>query len=229
MHRLFLFFLLLNQISFAQPNYGGYDKLLQKHVSEEGKVNYKLLKTNKLQLDSVVKIFQATAPQTSWPKNEQLAYWLNAYNLFTLQLMTNNFPVSSITKLDNGKPWDVKRIEIGGKKYALNEIENDIIRPQFKDPRIHFALNCAAKSCPPLHNEAFTAANVQTLLEQRTRKFVRSSANTITTKNPKISKIFDWYAADFGNPIAFLNKYAKSKIASDAKIEYAEYDWRLND
>ena len=229
MNRLLLFLLLFAQTAFAQPDYNGYNLLLQKHVGSTGKVNYKLLKTNQLQLDSVVKTFQAAPPQKTWPQNEQLAYWLNAYNLFTLKLMTDNFPVSSITKLDNGKPWDIKRIEIGGKKYALNDIENEIIRPQFKDARIHFALNCAAKSCPPLHNEAFTAANVQSLLQNRTRKFVRSVANTITESNVKVSKIFDWYAADFGNLVAFLNKYAKSKIAADAKIEYLEYDWGLND
>lgn len=227
----YIFFLTLifaAQFSSAQPDYTDYDRLLRRHVSKQGAVNYALLKTNKASLDSVARAFQAAPPQTSWPQNQQLAYWLNAYNLFTLKLMVENYPTTSIMNLDGGKTWDVKRIDIGGKKYSLNDIENNVIRPQFKDARIHFALNCAAKSCPPLHNEAFTAKNVQKLLENRTRAFVRSSAMNLSEKEVKISKIFEWYATDFGDLVAFLNRYSNVKIAPDAKILYQEYDWKLN-
>jgi Protein of unknown function, DUF547 len=202
--------------------------LLQKYVSATGKVNYKELKTNKTQLNETAKAFQDNPPQESWSKDEKLAYWMNVYNVFTLKLIVDNYPISSITKLDNGKPWDVKRIEIDGKKYSLNDIENVVIRPKFKDARIHFAINCAAKSCPPLHNEAFTAENVQNLLTQRTRKFIRSSANKLTENSAEISKIFDWYATDFGDIVAFLNKYATVKIAKGAKVTFADYNWDLN-
>jgi hypothetical protein len=216
------------QIALAQPDYSGYDRLLRRHVSKSGAVNYNLLKTNKAGLDSVVRAFQAAPPQKSWSSNQQLAYWLNTYNVFTLKLIVDNYPTTSIMNLDGGKTWDVKRIDIGGKKYSLNDIENTIIRPQFKDARIHFALNCAAKSCPPLHNEAFTAKNVQDLLEKRTRAFVRSSAMSLSQKEVKISKIFEWYSTDFGDLVAFLNRYASVKINPDAKIQYQEYDWKLN-
>jgi hypothetical protein len=205
-----------------------FNDLLQKHVSATGKVNYKELKTNKTQLEEVIKTFQDSPPQESWSKNEKLAYWMNVYNVFTLKLIVDNYPISSIMKLDNGKPWDVKRIEIDGKKYSLNDIENVILRPKFKDARIHFGINCAAKSCPPLHNEAFTAENVQTLLTQRTRKFIRSSANNLSENSAEISKIFEWYAADFGDIVAFLNKYATVKISPSAKVTYSEYSWDLN-
>jgi Protein of unknown function, DUF547 len=202
--------------------------LLLKYVSSTGKVNYKELKTSKAEIEEVAKAFQDNPPQESWSKDEKLAYWLNVYNLFTLKLIVDNYPISSITKLDNGKPWDVKRIDIDGKKYSLNDIENVIIRPKFKDARIHFGINCAAKSCPPLHNEAFSAENVQTLLTQRTRKFIRSSSNKLTENSAEISKIFDWYSADFGDIVAFLNKYATVKVAKGAKISYADYNWDLN-
>ena len=207
---------------FAQPNYALYDSLLQKYVSSNGAVKYKALQAERAILDSVVAQFQAVAPQKEWSKNERLAYWINAYNLFTVQLIVNNYPVKKITNLDGGKTWDVKRIEIEGKKYSLNQIENEILRPQFKDARIHFAINCAAESCPPLHN-------VQSLLDKRTRKFIRSSANTLTESNIKISKIFDWYAADFGDIVTFLNKYASVKIKTDAKVEYKDYIWNINE
>ena len=227
-HLLFLVCFFTAQLAWAQPDYSVYEQLLRRHVSAQGAVNYALLKTNKSSLDSAVQILQAAPPQKSWSRNEQLAYWLNAYNLFTLKLIVDNYPTSSITNLDGGKTWDVKRIAIGGKKYSLNDIENNIIRPQFKDARSHFALNCAAKSCPPLHNEAFTAANVQDLLEKRTRAFIRSSAMRLSPNEVKISKIFEWYAADFGAIIPFLNRYAKVKIAPNASIQYLEYDWKLN-
>jgi Protein of unknown function, DUF547 len=214
---------------FAQPNYALYDSLLQKYVSSNGDVKYKALQAERAILDSVVAQFQAVAPQKEWSKNERLAYWINAYNLFTVQLIVNNYPVKKITNLDGGKTWDVKRIEIEGKKYSLNQIENEILRPQFKDARIHFAINCAAESCPPLHNRAFTAENVQSLLDKRTRKFIRSSANTLTESNIKISKIFDWYSSDFGDIVTFLNKYASVKIKTDAKVEYKEYIWNINE
>jgi hypothetical protein len=214
---------------FAQPNYALYDSLLQKYVSSNGEVKYKALQAERAILDSVVAQFQAVAPQKEWSKNERLAYWINAYNLFTVQLIVNNYPVKKITNLDGGKTWDVKRIEIDGKKYSLNQIENEILRPQFKDARIHFAINCAAESCPPLHNRAFTAENVQSLLDKRTRKFIRSSANTLTDSNIKISKIFDWYSSDFGDIVTFLNKYASVKIKNDAKVEYKDYIWNINE
>ena len=87
---------------------------------------------------------------------KKMAYWINVYNAFTIKMIVDNYPVSSITKLHGGKPWDVKWIELGEKKYSLNEIEHNILRPQFKDARIHFAVNCAAQSCPPILNKAWT-------------------------------------------------------------------------
>jgi hypothetical protein len=225
----YLVFLLvfITSTLIAQPNYKNYDAFLKKYVSASGNVNYKKIK--KSDLEAIAKEFQAATPQKNWAKNEQLAYWLNAYNLFTIKLIVDNYPVKKITDLEKGKPWDVKRIELGGHQYSLNQIENDIIRPTFKDARIHFAINCAAKSCPPLLNTAFTASNVQTLLEQRTKSFVTYKSNILAENSVKISKIFDWYKADFGNVLVFLSKYTTVKIAKDAKIEYVDYDWNLNE
>lgn len=214
---------------FAQPNYDTYNAFLQKNVSATGTVNYKNIKKNKADLDKIVAVFAAKTPDKTWAKNDALTYWLNAYNLFTIKLIADNYPVKKITDLDSGKPWDVKRIELAGQKYSLNQIENDIIRPTYKDARIHFAVNCAAKSCPPLLNKAFYSATVQSVLDQRTKSFVTGKTNVLSEKNAKISKIFDWYKVDFGDITAFLSKYSTVKVAKDAKVEFADYDWNLNE
>ena len=209
-------------------DHSAWNDLLKKNVSATGKVNYKGFKADLELLDAYMRSLNEGAPTEAASKEERLAYWINAYNAVTVRLIVSNYPLSSITKLDGGKPWDVKRYANGGKKLSLNDIENNILRPM-GDARIHFALNCAAKSCPPILNEAFTAENVNKLLEQRTRQFINSSRTVIEKDEIKVSKIFDWYGKDFGNVVDFVNKYAKTKAAKTAKVTFLEYDWNLND
>jgi len=206
-----------------------WDELLKKYVTASGKVNYQGFKSAESKLDTYLETLKSNPPQSSWSRNEKLAYWINVYNAFTVKLIVKNYPVQSITDLHGGKPWDVKWIDIGGKTYTLNNIEHDIIRPRFNEPRIHFAVNCAAKSCPPLLNAAYTADKLNNQLEQQTKKFINNSSfNTISASKVEISKIFDWYKEDFSNLIAFLNKYATTKINSSATVNYKEYNWALN-
>jgi hypothetical protein len=205
-----------------------WNDLLKKHVSATGKVNYKGFKTDLELLDSYMRSLNENAPSETASKEERLAYWINAYNAVTIRLIVVNYPLTSITKLDAGKPWDVKRYSNGGKKMSLNDIENNILRPM-GDARIHFALNCAAKSCPPILNEAFTAENVNKLLESRTKQFINSSRTVVEKDAIKLSKVFEWYAKDFGNVVDFVNKYAKVKASKTAKVTYQEYDWSLNE
>lgn len=212
------------------PSHDAWDVLLKKHVSATGKVNYKGLQKDKSKLDAYLKSLSDNAPQTSWSKPETMAYWINAYNAFTIKLILDNYPISSITKISNGKPWDDKWIHIGDKVYSLNNIENDILRPTFKDARIHFAVNCAAKSCPPILNQAWTAANLNANLDQQAKKFLANKDfNQISADKATVSKIFEWYAVDFGKLPDFLNKYAATKLNADAKITYNEYNWALNE
>jgi len=220
----------LHAATFAQPNHDAWNTLLQKYVTTSGKVNYKMLKADQTALNAYLNTLAAETPQTTWSRADKMAYWINAYNAFTVKLITDHYPLTKITNLDSGKPWDVKRIELGGKKYSLNQIENEIIRPQFKDPRIHFALNCAAKSCPPLYNRAFTAANLEKALTERTRRFLADpNANTLGVERVSVSKIFEWYAADFGKLPEFLSKYSNVAVQANAAVDYREYDWRLNE
>ena len=211
------------------PDHGTFNTLLSRHVNNSGNVNYAGLKQDKAQLEDYLNRLSENVPTGEWPRKEALAYWINAYNAYTLKLIVDNYPLKSITDLHGGKPWDVKWIELGGKTYSLNNIEHDIIRPRFREPRIHFAVNCAAASCPPLPNQAFTAANLNGLLESRTRAFVRNGAyNTITDGEVAVSKIFDWYGEDFGDLRNYLNKYATTTIPEGANITFREYDWALN-
>lgn len=212
------------------PGHLGLDSLLQHYVSSEGRVNYKGLQSAKAALDAYCQLLSHNPVQEDWPKADKMAYWINAYNAFTLQLIVAHYPAKSIMNFDGGKTWDVKRIRIGDKKYSLNNIENDILRPQFKDPRIHFAINCAARSCPPLWNHAFTAENLNGALDARAKAFINNAKfNTLTSTTATISQIFNWYGADFGNLPSFLNRYSNTKINAGARIGFSEYNWDLNE
>jgi hypothetical protein len=212
------------------PSHEAWDALLRKYVNAKGQVNYKGLKKELPKIQAYLSLLQNTPPQGDWSRADKMAYWINAYNAFTVKLILDNYPLTSIMKLDNGKTWDVKRIRIGNLSYSLNDIEHEQIRKQFNDPRIHFAVNCAAKSCPPLLNKAWTAANLEADLERQTRAFVNNpQANLISVNQASLSKIFEWYAADFGNLADFLNRYSPVKISGKTSIRYQEYDWSLNE
>jgi hypothetical protein len=207
-----------------------WDNLLKKHVSATGKVHYKGFKADKAELDAYLKALSDNPPADTWSRAEKMSYWINAYNAFTIDLIVDNYPVTSIMNLDGGKTWEVQRIALGGKKYSLNQIENDILRPQFQDARIHFAVNCAARSCPPLLNRAYTPENLTRTLEQRTRQFINDPKyNTLSAEKAQVSKIFEWYATDFGDLRTYLNKYAAVPLSADAAVVFGEYDWGLNE
>lgn len=206
-----------------------WDQLLKKNVSNSGIVNYAGFKAEKTKLEAYLKHLEQFAPESNWSRNKEMAYWFNLYNAWTVKVIIDKYPVASITDIDGGKTWNVKRVKSGSKTYSLDEVENKVIRPKFNDGRIHFAVNCAAKSCPPLLNKAWTESNVQSYLEKQTKDFINNTSyNEISAKKVKISKIFEWYAADFGDIITYLNKYSNTPINKDAKVEYLEYDWKLN-
>jgi len=180
--------------------------------------------------DGYLKSLADNPVQSSWSRGEKMAYWINAYNAFTIKLIVDNYPVKSIMDLEGGKPWDKKWIKLGDKTYSLNNIEHDILRPKYKDARIHFAVNCAAKSCPPVWNKAWTAANLNGQLERSAKAFINNSKyNSVGGSKAAISKIFEWYAVDFGNITDYLNKYANTKVAAGTMVTYQEYNWALNE
>jgi hypothetical protein len=208
-----------------------WDNLLKKNVSKKGEVNYKGFKNNSELLEKYLVQLSKKAPDKTFSQNEELAYWINAYNAFTIKLVLKYYPIASITNID--KPWDIPFIRIENKTYTLNEIEHQIIRKKHNEPRIHFALVCAASSCPILLNEAYTAEKINTQLQTQTILFINdSSKNTITKNKIILSELFNWYKEDFtkkGTLIEYINVYSKIKIDAKAKISFATYNWNLNE
>jgi hypothetical protein len=135
--------------------------------------------------------------------------------------------------MDLDKPWDQKFIHLGGKNLSLNEIEHEIVRPTFKDARVHFAFVCAAVSCPKLLNTAYLSQKLDQQMDAQTRYFLNTSGkNQLSPNLAKVSKLFDWYGKDFtsqGTLIEFLNRYAEQEISARAKVEFLKYDWTIND
>ncbi len=223
------------------PSHQTWDELLKAHVSSEGIVDYKGFIKDKSKLEKYLNTLSQNAPDRSkWSRNEQLAYWINAYNAFAIKLIVDNYPVKSIKDLGPtikiplvSDVWHYKFFKIGGQESSLDEIEHGIIRKEFNEPRIHFAINCASVSCPPLLNEAFVPSKLDAQLDKVAKGFINdSSRNKITPNAIEISSIFSWFKGDFtknGTLIDFLNKYSKVKIKQDAKISYKDYNWNLND
>ncbi len=217
-----------------------WDILLKKHVSEAGNVDYKgFLEDKALFEDYIQKLSKHHPNDKNWPKADQLAYWINAYNAFTLKLILDKYPVSSIKDLKSGIPfvntvWDIKFINIENSIYDLNNIEHGIIRKQFKDPRIHFAVNCASYSCPRLRAEAFTASRLEEQLEDQAKYFVNNIRKNIIGENEvNLSKLFLWYAGDFKQDgkdvVDFINQYSNINISKNANVKYLDYIWTLNE
>lgn len=207
-----------------------WDQFLKTHVSASGKVDYTAIAKNPTDLNSYTTAISQNPPSNAWSKSQTMAYWINAYNAFTIKKIIDNWPLKSIMDLDGGKTWDVKWIKIGSTTYSLNQIEHEILRPVYKDARIHFAVNCAARSCPPLLNRAWTADRLEQLLQQQTGAFINNpNYNKISSTAISLSKIFEWYAEDFGDLIPYLNAYLKNPIDKQVKISYMDYDWALND
>ncbi|WP_075340382.1 DUF547 domain-containing protein [Tenacibaculum agarivorans] len=212
-----------------------FNTLLNTHVDAKGNVNYKAFKQDEAKLDSYLTYLKDTKPSSSWSKNKQKAFWINAYNAYTIKLILQNYPTKSIMKIKKkGKTaWKIPFAVVGGKTYTLDHIEHKILRKKLFDPRIHVGVNCASGSCPKLHNKAFTAKNIDAELESLMKQFINDSKrNNLAKKDVvQISEIFNWFKADFtkkGSVIDYINKYANEKVDDNAKIRYLSYDWSLN-
>ncbi|WP_179004701.1 DUF547 domain-containing protein [Winogradskyella forsetii] len=207
-----------------------FNALLKKHVSENGHVDYKGFKSDAKSLQNYIALLKTYQPKDSWSKEDKLAYWINAYNALTIDLILRNYPTKSIKDIKN--PWDQRLWQFGDKWLNLNAIEHDILR-NMDEPRIHFAIVCASVSCPTLQNDAFIASNLEAQLTNATKEFLAdSSKNEISQNNLRLSKIFKWFKKDFeqnGSLIDFLNQYTTVAISESAEKSYKDYNWDLND
>ncbi len=218
-----------------------FDRVLKKYVDEKGMVNYKGLKKDPKDLNAYLDLLSKNPPAANWSKNDQLAYWINAYNAYTLRLILDYYPVKSIKDIGSkiqipfvNTPWAKSFIKIGKETMSLDNIEHGTIRKQFNDPRIHFALVCAAVSCPKLRNEAYVGSRLDAQLNEQGVDFLNDPAkNAISGSRASLSKILDWYGDDFeksGKTLeSWINRYSKTKLTTDTKISYLDYNWNLNE
>jgi hypothetical protein len=206
------------------------------HPSGINRVSYSGVSDNHLQsLHAYLESLQAVMV-SSLNRDEQMAYWINLYNAVTVKLILDHYPISSIRKISS--PWDRKLLEIEGEKVSLNDIEHRILRPIWKDNRIHYAVNCASLGCPNLQREAFSAKNLDRLLNRSARQYINHPRG-VRFEGSKLhtSSIFKWYRSDFGGSVEslveHLGEFAEADLARRLEGFRGDvsdsYDWSLNE
>jgi len=220
-----------------------WDHVLHQYV-RAGAVDYTGLRgAGRAELDAYLGELSSVTTTSSWSREEALAFWIDAYNAWTVKLIVDHPGVTSIKKITTvTSPWKLSFIPMratgGAETISLDDIEHGVIRPRFADPRIHVAVVCASISCPSLRAEAYVAGKVEAQLDDQARAFLADpTRNTVDAERKvlRISSIFDWYGKDFeatGGVSAFVQKYGTPALAQAAregwKVEYMDYDWGLN-
>jgi len=217
-----------------------WDTLLQRYV-KNGHVNYKGFARDAKLLDSYLEKLDKT-DVSAFSREEKLAFWINAYNAFTVKLILEHYPIKSIRKIS--RPWNRRIWKAAGNTLSLDDIEHKILRKELREPRIHFAIVCASTGCPNLQRFAFTGDRVNAQLNQAATEFFSSRKHFYIEKEDEritifISKIFSWFGEDFGDNkeqkvdfiLRFLGKADAEiiKKASTISIKYLRYDWNLNE
>jgi hypothetical protein len=232
--KIVLLLLSFNLYAFDH-NYKKLEKFLSKYtkkINAQTLVNYSDI--NKAELKSVLDEFRNLDKTEfkSFSKNEKLAFWINAYNIFTIDLIVKNYPIESIKDIGNffTNAWSIKFIKLLNKEMTLDEIEHGTIRKNFNEYRIHFAVNCASISCPSLVQKPFTSKELDQQLSLAEKNFLNNKDKNYLKKNTMyVSKIFDWYGEDF-EQFGELRDYFTSKLKFQVgDIEFVKYNWKLNE
>lgn len=215
-----------------------YEELLKRYV-KNGVVNYQGFKSEEPNLDEYLKVLEHTNIK-NLSRDEQFAFYVNAYNAWTIKLVLSAYPgLKSIKDLGNifKSPWEKKIVRVNGDVITLDDVEHKILRAEFKDPRVHFAVNCASKSCPPLISAPYRGSTLSQQLDESTRAFVNDpKSNYLKGNKLYVSKIFKWFPEDFNDDIiGFVVHYAEGDFKRELeakkdsiKITYLYYDWSLN-
>ncbi len=249
-HSLFIVFLTAALPCFSfDHSHNAFDQILGDVVIQKGwqtTVDYDLLHSNPDSLNNYLDQLEAVKKTDfdSWNKQEQMAFLINSYNAFTLKLILNNYPeIESIRDLGGlfSSPWKKKFFNLFGKKTNLDYIEHNMLRKEYNEPRIHFAINCASKSCPALQKKAYIGSQLNEQLENATVQFLRDPQHNRFNKEKnqlEISSLFDWFKTDFtksGSLINFISAYIsddpeiQNLLKHDSiKIKYLDYNWSLN-
>ncbi|MBD1576558.1 DUF547 domain-containing protein [Vibrio sp. S11_S32] len=231
-----------NQANTQSIDHSAWQGILDRNLSVQGDNHLfgygSISDQDKKSLQQYIQQLTQLDPR-QYNKKQQFAYWVNLYNALTVQVVLDNYPTKSITKIGglfSFGPWGQDIATINGKTITLNDIEHRILRPIWRDPRIHYAVNCASLGCPNLATQAFTAQNTEALLAQAEREFILSDKGMkITNGKLQLSSIYDWFVVDFGGQSAMLDYLAKFKpeikrIITKPNFSQPsyEYDWRLN-
>jgi len=241
-----------------------FDTFLARHVDAEGRVDYRAARRDRADLDRYVALLARVSPDShaDWfpSEEERLAYWINAYNASVLHLVLHEYPIASVRNVRPPAPlfflprvagfFVFQRVALGGEAINLYDLENDVIRRRFGEPRIHFALNCASLSCPRLPDRAFRAETLDAELDRETRRFLAETQNAAVDtarERLRLSSIFDWYESDFvdwmktarpaeesslrGYALLYLppSRAEALRACTACRVEFAHYDWGLND
>ncbi len=236
----------------TEPDYSAWTAVLKKYYDPAKGMDYAALKAGDAATIQKLRQDLGKVNVAALNKKQQQAYWMNLYNINVIGTIIENYPVKSIRDISTDflkfNVFKTPRVPFGSGKISLNDIENDKIREGFKDPRIHFAINCAAKSCPPLRTEAFVGDRVDAQLDDQARNFLNGplgarfskKGNTLEIRTTKIMSGGFWFGKDFenwgGGKAAFIRRYVpaeKQKMIDDAKgkidFDYDDYNWELND
>ena len=233
--------------------YRTYHEVLTR-VVKGARVDYRALIADRAALDRTVDqiALVSESDEARWTREQRLAFWINAYNVVTLRSIVDHYPIrgslftlyprNSIRQIAG--VWSDQRWHVAGRSLTLDQIEHEVLRPVFKDPRVHLAINCASKSCPPLRFEPYLGAAIDQQLDDAARRFLGSAQGaTLTGGRLAVSSIFKWYGDDFIASYAggagaeaairaFVIRYGSGATASAAKtatpLRFLPYDWSLN-
>ncbi|MBM3571809.1 MAG: DUF547 domain-containing protein [Alphaproteobacteria bacterium] len=237
-----------DQASTASVDHAVWDRVLQAYVSRaaDGATRFAYAKVSAADKQAVAQYVDrlAATPVSTLNRDQQKAYWINLYNAVTVKTILDHYPVKSIKDirispgLFASGPWGKKLVAVEGEELSLDDIEHRILRPIWKDPRVHYAVNCASIGCPDLAPRAYTTENMEKLLDEGARAFI-NHARGVRVDNNKlmVSSIYDWFADDFGGSpvgvLAHLKQYAAASLteilAKRSRIDGDGYDWNLNE
>ena len=232
----------------ATINHAAWSKFLKSYLREggDGSISVAYAEVSPEDLQGLKQYVAGLAGLVirDFARNEQFSYWINLYNARTVLLILDNYPVDSINDINLGSgffskgPWSADLLRIEGQDVSLNDIEHRILRPGWKEARVHYALNCASRGCPDLLPEAFTAANAESLLEQGARRYINHPRGvSVSGDGLVLSKIYSWFGTDFGeyeedlrdHLIRYAQPELRKALETKPAIRDYQYDWSLND
>jgi len=227
------------QNSITIHHHQKWNILVHQFVDDKGFVDYKGFKNNEAELDEYLDLVTQNPPQSKWTNHQKIAYWINAYNAFTVKLIMNNYGLGDIKAIGlahQQSPFKISFFKIGEQDFTLDRLEHEILRKEFNEPRIHFCLVCASFSCPKFRNEAFVADKLEEQLEDQTSDFINDPDKNLLNQSPiGVSSLFQWYWDDFSanftdtpSLLNWISKHSKTPINLIDEIEYLPYNCALN-